>query len=207
LKPEALKDASGLNLPIGPAAGKFEVAKKKRDQAIKRFRSRSADTTKDSGSPGDVQLVAVYDHPPLLREALATASKRLIIISPWITDAVVDAAFLAQLRQLLDRGVAVHIGFGLGDDPGKPGRAIEQLGKLADTRANFSFVRLGDTHAKILIKDSDWLVTTSFNWLSFKGDPKRTFREEWGTKVAIPLQVEQASEKLLKRLNAAAKRK
>ena len=46
-------------------------------------------------------------------------------------------------------------------------------------------MRLGDTHAKVLIKDTDWFVTTSFNWLSFKGDPRRTFREEWGTQVGI----------------------
>lgn len=209
LKPEQVKDASGLNLPVGPAAEKFAASKKKRQQAIGRFKERAAPSTSPvvGEAVGEVEMIAVYDHPPLLQEALAKASKRLIIISPWITDAVVDARFLAQLRLLLDRGVEVHIGYGLGDDVGKPPRAIEELDKMAATRANFSFVRLGDTHAKILIKDTDWLVTTSFNWLSFKGDPKRTFREEWGTKVAIPRQVEEQSEKLLKRLHTVAKRK
>lgn len=209
LKPEPVKDASGLNLPVGPAAEKFAASNKKRQQAIGRFRERAAPSTSPTvgDTVGDVEMIAVYDHPPLLQEALAKASTRLIIISPWITDAVVDGRFLAQLRLLLDRGVEVHIGYGLGDDVGKPPRAVEELEKLASARSNFSFVRLGDTHAKILIKDTDWLVTTSFNWLSFKGDPKRTFREEWGTKVAIPRQVEEQSEKLLKRLHAAAKRK
>ena len=60
-------------------------------------------------------------------------------------------------------------------------------------------MRLGDTHAKILIKDDDWLVITSFNWLSFRGDPKRTFREEWGTRVAIPDQVAAYALKILER--------
>jgi hypothetical protein len=41
----------------------------------------------------------------------------------------------------------------------------------------------GDTHAKVLIKDSDFSVVSSFNWLSFKGDPSRTFRDEQDLKV------------------------
>jgi hypothetical protein len=42
-------------------------------------------------------MIAVYDHPPLLRLALDEAARRLIIISSWITDAVVDKVFLQKL--------------------------------------------------------------------------------------------------------------
>lgn len=42
------------------------------------------------------------------------------------------------------------------------------------------FQRLGDTHAKVLIKDDEFAVVTSFNWLSFKGDPKLAFGDEQG---------------------------
>jgi phosphatidylserine/phosphatidylglycerophosphate/cardiolipin synthase-like enzyme len=40
---------------------------------------------------------------------------------------------------------------------------------------------LGDTHAKILISDRKFAISTSFNWLSFRGDRSRTFRDERGT--------------------------
>ena len=52
-------------------------------------------------------------------------------------------------------------------------------------------VRLQNTHAKILIFDGLW-ITTSFNWLSFKGDPNRTYRMEEGTLVQIQSEVDKA---------------
>jgi len=49
---------------------------------------------------------------------------------------------------------------------------------------------LGNTHAKVLIKDSEFAAVTSFNWLSFKGDPHRTFRDEQGTLLQVSELVE-----------------
>ena len=63
------------------------------------------------------------------------------------------------------------------------------LEKLAKGYKNFKFKRLGDTHAKVLLKDDDYFVLTSFNWLSFRGDPQRPFREELGNMISIPHQV------------------
>lgn len=207
LKPDRVRDDSGLNLPIGPVAGKFDTSQRRREQAIERFKERvTSNEASAAASPeGNVEMMGVYDHPPLLRQALTQASQRLIIVSPWITDAVVDRRFLGELAALLKRGVNVHIGYGLGEDAGRPPKAVGELKKLAGAHKNFTFVRLGDTHAKILIKDNDWLVTTSFNWLSFRGDPKRTFREEWGTKVAMRPQVEEYAERLLQRFARASK--
>lgn len=150
----------------------------------------------------EVEMIAVYDHPPLLRSAIKESQRRLIIISPWITDAVVDRPFLQELTARLEGGLNVYIGYGLGEEDRVPD-AVKKLEKLSTSYNNLRFVRLGDTHAKVLIKDDDWLVTTSFNWLSFRGDPKRTFREEWGTRVAIREQVVEYAQKILSRFNAA----
>ncbi len=210
--PAEIKDDSGLRLPIGPSSDGYALAEKQRRKAISQFKKRVTTEmpveaqTSALSTAASVEMVPVYEHPPLLREALETANKRLIIISPWITDAVVDADFLRRLKALLEKGVGVHIGYGLGEDKPNQVRALQELHKLAAGRTNLSIVRLGDTHAKILIKDSDWLVTTSFNWLSFKGDPNRTFREEWGTKVGIVEQVDNYAGKMLQRLAAVAKR-
>ena len=141
-----------------------------------------------------VRPLAVYEHPRLLRNAISTARERLVIISPWVTPAVVDRELLQRLDQTLGRGIRVYIGYGLGED--SKGReennaAIEGLERLERQHDGFTLKRFGDTHAKVLIKDREFFVTTSFNWLSFRGDSNRTFREEYGTFVGIEEKVEE----------------
>jgi hypothetical protein len=49
---------------------------------------------------------------------------------------------------------------------------------------------LGNTHRKHLIYDKNFAVVTSFNWLSFPGDPKQKARDELGFLVTEPSDVE-----------------
>lgn len=208
LNAQPLPNDSGLDLPIAPPKADVAAAQAARQKAVAKLRRQmlakrgeTQDASMSSPTVADVEMVAVYDHPGLLRSALECAQRRLIIISPWITNAVVDKVFLQTLTERLREGVAVYIGYGLGEEERTPD-AVKQLDALAAHYPRFRFVRLGDTHAKILIKDDEWLVTTSFNWLSFRGDPKRTFREEWGTRVAIAEQVSAYAQTILKRFEA-----
>jgi DNA-binding MarR family transcriptional regulator len=153
-----------------------------------------------------IRNLYTYDHPPLLEEALNQTKERLMIISPWIMANVVDKMFLEKLEVLLKKHIAVFIGYGIKKQP--TGRldpedqaARDELSLLAGKYSNFHFKRLGDTHAKILIKDSDFSVISSFNWLSFKGDPNRTFRDEQGLKVQDRNFIEQKFAELLPRFS------
>lgn len=150
-----------------------------------------------------VRPVEVYDHPKLLEEAIKTAQQRVLIISPWIRSKVVTDNFVGAVRVLCERKVAVYIGYGLGthdaDERPNDRRAREALHELAVRYPSCRVHRLGDTHAKVLIKDRDFYVTSSFNWLSFRGDRNRTFREEIGTLVAIPERVDELFDKLVAR--------
>ncbi|MBN8903035.1 MAG: hypothetical protein J0H57_18560, partial [Rhodospirillales bacterium] len=151
-----------------------------------------------------VRPIAVYEHPPLLQQALDTAQTRLLIISPWITPAVVDQHFVRRLRAALERGVKVRIGYGLHSHRQarpKPNDAEKALSEISTRNSALEFVWLGNTHAKILLKDSEWFVVSSFNWLSFRGDPGRTFREEWGMFVGVSSVVDKYHDELLARFN------
>lgn len=139
-----------------------------------------------------VRVLEVHEHAPLLAEAMAGVESRLMIVSPWIKAAVVTREFVDRLRTLLERGVHVVIGYGIGDRRDTLPRdknAEKQLQQLADDYANFHFRRLGDTHAKVLIADGRYAVVSSFNWLSFRGDPNRPFRDERGTYIALESEV------------------
>lgn len=142
-----------------------------------------------------VRSVDVHEHPQLLAQALNGAKERLLIIAPWVKGGVVNTDFVAALERRLRAGVEVHIGHGYGpNDSGSDDFALRKLNNLAARYEKLRVVRLQNTHAKILIFDDVW-ITTSFNWLSFKGDPNRTYRMEEGTLVQIPNEVDKAFER------------
>lgn len=147
----------------------------------------------------EVRDVSVHEHPELLRDALADSKRRLVIIAPWVKNSVVDTAFMGGLERLLRRKVRIHIAYGIGnDDHGSDERALARLRNLADRfRDEFTFVRLKNSHAKILISDGTW-INTSFNWLSFRGDPDRTYRMEEGILVRNQRHVDDAYDKYLR---------
>ena len=39
--------------------------------------------------------------------------------------------------------------------------------------------------------DNKFVVQSSFNWLSFRGDPNKTFRDEAGVYITIPEYIEE----------------
>lgn len=143
-----------------------------------------------------VRHLEVHEHRPLFMRSLDTAKSRLLIVSPWITDRVLNNLRLQKLRALLDRGVDVFVGYGIGEDnnqrPGKDKgeQAIRFLNDLARRKSNLHFKEFGDTHAKILLVDDKYAVIGSFNWLSFEGDPRKGFREEMSYYVNVKTEIE-----------------
>lgn len=157
----------------------------------------------------NVRVLSVYDHPPLLQRALESATKRVMIVSPWLRAAVITPAFIRLLTNCLSRGVELTIAYGIGKkDPGEKdhdAKAREALEALAGSFSNFRLVRKGNTHAKVLLVDSDFFVTTSFNWLSFRGDPSQPMREEEGTMVQDREAVDDYYRDLIARLPSDSK--
>jgi hypothetical protein len=66
-------------------------------------------------------------------------------------------------------------------------------------------VRLGDTHEKILIADTRFAVVTSFNFLSFRADPRRGFRRETGMYYEVKSKVEQLIQNVMLRIERTDK--
>ncbi|MBW8764573.1 MAG: hypothetical protein JF592_18670 [Microbacterium sp.] len=132
----------------------------------------------------EIRAIGVFEHPDILDEALTQARKRILLISPWIKNAIITTDFLSKLERRLSRGVKVDIAYGYEENDTKTDpAAVRKLTNLAARyQDKLSFTRLKSTHAKVLIYDDVWVIT-SFNWLSFKGDPERTYRMEEGSLV------------------------
>lgn len=153
-----------------------------------------------------MQWLEMHEHRPLLEQALQDSRERLMIVSPWIRANSVNPWFFQKLEALLRRGVKVYIGYGLGEEEKdlwpEDLEAEKALQKLARQYSkNFTLKRLGDTHAKVLVSDTQFAVTTSFNWLSFRGRRDRTFRDERGTLVSTPQKIDDLFNSLLKQFN------
>lgn len=148
-----------------------------------------------------VRFLYVHEHPAFLQDALENSVSRLVINSPWITRAVVNAEFIKKLQRLLQNGVKVYVSWGLGDESEEKTDkgALTALQRLMQAYDNLWISRFGDTHAKVLLSDCRFAIVTSFNWLSFRGDPNRTFRDEQGTLVKIPELIDQKFEYFRKR--------
>lgn len=111
-----------------------------------------------------------------LDAALDNAKSRILIMSGWASSYVINAAFIDKCIRLLSGGVEIHIGFGYDTssdkkmpDWEKKGRAqINQLMKKAIDLGvdNNLFVYEFDNHYKSLVKDRDYFITGSINWLS-----------------------------------------
>jgi hypothetical protein len=139
-----------------------------------------------------MQMLLCHEHPAFLKRALTSAKRRLVIVSPWIRDSVVDWPFVKSLEVLLQQGVDVYIGYGIdkADGDGRRTAAKEKpaitpdaekdLKALAAKFRSFRFVHVGNTHRKSLVCDDEFAVVTSFNWLSYKGDSRGRPRDEHG---------------------------
>lgn len=131
---------------------------------------------------GADRVLSTYDHRPLLIDALDNAQNAVVIVSPWIKSGGLNNEILGRIERALQRKTRVIIGYGISE---KEDNDKWILGRLSDIQKKrygqyLNIVRLSNTHEKVLIKDNEYMVITSFNWLSFKGDPNKGFRQETG---------------------------
>lgn len=192
---EATSHASEESAALVPAVSSLDGVQQatpvnKPNQAIARLRSMTQ------------RCIRMHEHPGLLRKALTGSTERLLIVSPWITHHVIDNMFVMSLEALLRNGVEVTIGYGLADEDGAKGTdkakqkptitflAERELSAIQKRFDNFKLVFLGNTHRKLLVSDSKFAVVTSFNWLSFRGDPSKKARDEFGFLITEPDDVE-----------------
>jgi hypothetical protein len=162
-------------------------------------------------STTQVEFIDTFEHQPYFQRALTQTSNRLVIVSPWISAQVVNKEFLDQLRQLLRRGVRIHIGYGLQQRPGDrfvskaDERAEELLRAMSRQFQNLTFVNLGNTHSKQLLFD-DTHISGSFNWLSFQGNRRKEYRHEESTVVRKKRVVDAKYRDLCLRIEEAERR-
>jgi len=143
----------------------------------------------------DGRAVEPYEHAEWLDLALENSSRRLFVMSPWVHERVVSRIFIERIERLLKKNVQVVIAWGFGTDRDSEANKsskwpLGQLLKLSEKYPNnFKFIKMNESHAKVLISD-DFYIATSFNWLSYRGDKRMKYRTEFGEMRTAPEIVE-----------------
>lgn len=131
-------------------------------------------------------IIGANKHYELLQAAFHKAEKSITIVSPWITNYVVDGRFMQLVENALAKKVKVNILFGYHHST-LTLRDMEKIVQLdyknhKDPREVYISLHrmygiLGDqliyrppTHTKLILIDNKFLIVGSHNWLSNKGN-------------------------------------
>lgn len=146
------------------------------------------------------------EHRAVLERALKEARDEIIIISPWMNRRTCDDALCDLVAEAVSRGVRIRIGYGITERPGDldagRNRAIAQrvIRALRESVAQkargeqenlLTIQKTRGTHRKILVCDRTFGVLGSFNWLSYRGDPDKEYRNETSILLREPATIEE----------------
>lgn len=167
-----------------------------------RFLEKKIDEMKNERKGAD-RILSTYDHRPLLLDALDNAQNTVVIVSPWIKSGGLNNEILGRIERALQRNTQVIIGYGISKKEDSDKWILQRLTDMHKKKYGnkLLLVRLSNTHEKVLIKDNEYMVITSFNWLSFKGDPNKGFRQETGYYTESREAIKQMKENLSNRMN------
>ena len=136
-------------------------------------------------------IAGIEPHKEALKHSIENAKQRVLVLSGWATSYVIDEVFISDVLKALGRGVEVYIGFGYQNSQQKEKPQHEKLGKAKLRELHKKCVEMSldeklsifelPNHAKILIKDSDYFICGSFNWLSNKSG--RNYERSWVVKI------------------------
>lgn len=153
---------------------------------------------------GKVMTLPPYDLPGYLKTALEQAQERVIVTSPGLQGAILDASIQETLEACLNRGVSVHLGWGYeakareASDPA----VVKDLDRLASGRHNLNVRQLARRIDNVLICDHRYAITSDFPWLSHLGDASRTLGDERGFMVADSAYTDHLADRMITVLTA-----
>ncbi len=112
------------------------------------------------------------DHRVEMFEAVDSADSVILILSGWVSNFVLTETLVEKFANAAQRGVRIYIGYGWVDStgthrPSKSSELAEQTLKCLQNRFPARvFVGKYANHQKVLIKDSEYVIIGSNNWLS-----------------------------------------
>ncbi|MGJ8593396.1 MAG: hypothetical protein ACSHXF_12665 [Aquaticitalea sp.] len=151
--------------------------------------------------------LTVWETQEKFTEALKTVKSKILIESPWVKRATLK--YIDSIEKALQRSVDVIILYGIESNDEHHYGTIEKLRRLKSKyQNNFHLIHLPThfeeqgnykmtgTHRKLIIKDNEYYIQGSFNFLSFNKEKGQKIANE--ESILIPQNVETKWENVLK---------
>jgi hypothetical protein len=155
----------------------------------------------------ETQTLSVWETQEKFAEALKTVKSKILIESPWVKRATLK--YISSIEKALQRSVDVIILYGIESNDEHHYGTIEKLRNLKSKyQKNFYLIHLPThfeeqgnnkmtgTHRKLIIKDNDYYIQGSFNFLSFNKEKGQKIANE--ESILIPQNVETKWKNVLK---------
>ena len=161
----------------------FDFSKENKDEHKKLLEHKTIyDYSQIDNLKNGTQL-DTYEHPRFFDYLFKNARKEIIIISPWIRWEIIKEK-KEDIENTLKKGIEIKFFYGMGKQTDLDKKSKDFLllvknkyGNLLDFSTNNDI----NDHSKVIICDREWMIVTSFNWTSFKGDKNREERKERGS--------------------------
>lgn len=137
----------------------------------------------------ETQTLSIWETQAKFEESLKTVKKRILIESPWIKQATLR--YVGLMEQALKNGVTFYILYGIEGNDEHHRKAEKEMERLQREYKGFNLIHLPThfenignyqmtgTHRKLVIKDDEFFIQGSFNFLSFnKKEGQKVANEE-----------------------------
>jgi hypothetical protein len=163
-------------------------------------------TTQTENKITETQTLSVWETQEKFAEALKTVKSKILIESPWIKRATLK--YINSIENALKKGVQIVILYGIESNDEHHYGTITKLQNLKSKyQKNFHLIHLPThfeekgnykmtgTHRKLIIKDNDYYIQGSFNFLSFNKEKGQKIANE--ESILIPKKVQEKWDKVL----------
>jgi len=146
------------------------------------------ETSKINNVP-ETKTLSIWETQAQFEEALTNVKKKILIESPWIKKATLK--YIDLFEKALKRKVKIIVLYGIKNNDEHDYETMKKLEELSSTYKSLQLIHLPKhfekvrnykmvgTHRKLVIKDNDYYIQGSFNFLSFnKREGQKVANEE-----------------------------
>lgn len=146
-------------------------------ERYKMVKQKLQETGIEKQPAGNINIIRGLSIRKRFDRSFIDTKKKMLMVSPWISESVVDKALLKKFKEFANQNKTMYISWGIAKRYEKEDRKpseflLNQIRSIKHPDGTQAiFIRwFGNQHNKELVIDNQALLLGSYNWLSYRGD-------------------------------------